>query len=75
MKARQTKPAPPLADHVDMVRRYEDALLERVYWQLRRQNLRDYSDDETRWKAERLKAVAAERRARKAALKAQLVPC
>jgi len=43
---------------------YPDHLLHSVYEDLRKQNLRDYSDHETRWKAERLSAIAAERKRR-----------
>lgn len=48
--------------HAKAIAGYSAAALEGVYQDLRRQNLRDYSDSETRWKAARMKAVAAARK-------------
>lgn len=51
--------------HADTAASYSDTLLEAVYRELRKQNLRNQENHTIRWKAQRLKAVAAERRTRK----------
>lgn len=50
----------------DTAASYPDTLLEAAYRDLSKQNLRNQQDNETRWKADRLKALSAERRKRKA---------
>jgi hypothetical protein len=51
--------------HDRAVSTYPDWLLDAVIDDLGRQNLRDYGNHETRWKAERSSAARAERRRRK----------
>lgn len=53
-----------MSAHDVTVTRYPDHLLQSVYEDLRQRNLRDYSNHEVRWQAERLSAVAAERKRR-----------
>jgi hypothetical protein len=55
------------AIHAKVVPGYSDTALEGIYQDFRKLNLRDYSDNETRWKAGRLSAVAKERKRRKTA--------
>jgi hypothetical protein len=50
--------------HTLTVSQYSDELLEAVFLELSTQNLRNYKDNETRWKAERLTAIRAERNKR-----------
>jgi hypothetical protein len=50
--------------HALTVSQYSDDLLEAVFQDLSTQNLRNYKDHETRWKAERLTAIRAERNKR-----------
>lgn len=55
------------AIHQKTAASYPDRTLEGIYQDLKKLNLRDYSNNETRWKGGRLKAVAAVRRSRKQA--------
>ena len=50
--------------HSLTVSQYSDELIEAVYAELSPQNLRNYKDHETRWKAERLTAIRTERNKR-----------
>jgi hypothetical protein len=56
--------------HAKMAAGLSEVALEGIYADLSKQNLRDYSNNEVRWKAGRLKAIAAERRRRKPAKEA-----
>jgi hypothetical protein len=56
--------------HALTVSQYSDELLESVFEELSTQNLRNYRDHETRWKADRLSAIRKERNTRKLNTKA-----
>lgn len=56
---------PDQGTHEAVVVTYSDALLEAVIQDLGRRNLRDQSDHEIRWSAQRLSAARAERRRRR----------
>ena len=58
-----------MSDHAEIVRNYPDALLLAIITQEGKRNLRNYQDHQTRWMAQRLSAVRAERRRRKEAAK------
>lgn len=64
---RLTTTPPPRWTDAQWVATYSDTALEGAYRDLRKRNLRNYEDPDIRDQANRLKALAAERRARKAA--------
>ena len=51
--------------HCQILESYSDELLEAIIADLGKQNLSNYRDHETRWKAERLTAARQERKNRK----------
>jgi len=55
---------PARFSHMDWVRDAPDAALDYILKTYGKQNLKDQSDDETRWKSKRLKAVRFEIRRR-----------
>ena len=63
----------PIPYHANAVRDYSDATIEAAIADLGRRNLRDQSNHEVRWMAERSTALRAERRARKAKAQPELL--